>query len=89
MATQLNFDCRYDDRGAVHGRKLTIRYRDGTCAIIIFDQGFGYWRDQTNQRHNFLASCQQQTKWVLDSNAFVAGHGESYIAITKEDTAMG
>ncbi len=83
LATELRLTCSYDDRGAVHGRKLTLRYRDGSEAIILFDQGFGYWRAQSNDRHNFRAHPQQQVRDLLASGAFVAGHGESYIAIAR------
>lgn len=83
IAAALGMICSYDDRGAAHGRKLTLRYRDGKEAIILFDQGFGYWRAQSNDRHDFRAPPQQQVKAMLSSGAFVAGQGESYIAIAQ------
>ena len=83
LAAALKLTCSYDDSGTAHGRKLTLRYRDGSEAIVLFDQGFGYWRAQSNDRHNFRASPQQQVKDMLASGAFVAGNGESYIAVGR------
>ncbi|MEG3147613.1 DEAD/DEAH box helicase [Sphingomonas sp. RT2P30] len=83
LAAALNFTCSYDDSGSAHGRKLKLCYRDGSQAIVLFDQGFGYWRSQSNDRHNFRASPQQQIKDMLASGAFVAGNGESYIAVGR------
>jgi DEAD/DEAH box helicase domain-containing protein len=83
IATTLGLVCSYDDTGAAHGRKLTLRYRDGREVIMLFDQGFGYWRAQQNDQHNFRASPEQQVKAMLNCGAFIAGRGESYIAIAK------
>ena len=82
MADQLSLDCTYTDNAAPHGRKLSITYSDGTEAMLLFDQGFGYWRSQGNDQHNFRASPQTQAKALLDARAFVAGSGDSYVAIT-------
>lgn len=83
LATALDLSCSYDDGGAAHGRKLTLRYSDGNEVVILLDQGFGYWRAQLNDRHDFRASPAQQVRAMLNSGAFVAGKGESYIAIAK------
>lgn len=83
IATALGMVCSYDDSGAAHGRKLTLRYRDGSEALILLDQGFGYWRAQQNDRHDFRASPSQQVKSLLASTTFVSGKGESYIAVAK------
>jgi DEAD/DEAH box helicase domain-containing protein len=82
LAAQLGFDCTYVDDVAPHGRKLSLKYSDGSEAILLFDQGFGYWRTQTNDHHNFRASPSKQAKELLEARAFVAGHGDSYIAVT-------
>ncbi len=83
MAARLRFECDYDDRHAAHGRKMVIQYDDGSAAILLFDQGFGYWRASSGDRHDFRASPQQQAKALLDASTFVSGVGESYIAITR------
>jgi DEAD/DEAH box helicase domain-containing protein len=83
LAAELGLVCSFDDSGAAHGRKLLLRYSDGKKVIILFDQGFGYWRAQQNDQHNFRASPEQQIKAMLSSGAFVSGSGESYIAIAK------
>jgi hypothetical protein len=82
LAAQLGFDCTYLDDAAPHGRKLSLTYSDGTGAMLLFDQGFGYWRTRTNDQHNFRASPATQAKALLEARASVAGHGDSYIAIT-------
>lgn len=82
LGAQLGFDCTYLDDAAPHGRKLSLTYSDGTGAMLLFDQGFGYWRTRTNDQHNFRASPATQAKALLEARASVAGHGDSYIAIT-------
>lgn len=82
LAEQLAFDCTYVDYEAPHSRKLTISYSDGTGAVLLFDLGFGYWRSNSNEYHNFRGSPSRQAKELLEARAFVAGNGDSYIAIT-------
>lgn len=83
MAGLLKFECDYDDREAVHGRKMVIHYTDGSAAVLLFDQGFGNWRASSGDRHDFRSSPNQQAKALLESTAFVSGSGESYVAITR------
>src|SRR3546814_18202111 len=41
----------------IHGRKLELEYADGSKAIILLDQDFGYWRIVGNPpRHDFRAA---------------------------------
>lgn len=83
LAELCAFDPSYDDASAPHGRKLTIEYKDGSRAVVLFDQGFGYWRATTGDRHDFRAPPSRQAKSLLDVQAMVAGQGESYIAVTR------
>jgi len=83
LAELYGFTTSYDDAAAPHGRKLTIEYDDGTRAVILFDQGFGYWRAQGPDQHNFRDPPARQAKALLDAHAMVAGQGESYIAVTR------
>jgi DEAD/DEAH box helicase domain-containing protein len=83
LVVGFGFAPSYDSSHASHGRKLTIRYDDGVEAAILFDQGFGYWRANSGDRHDFRVAPRLQAKAMLDSSAFVAGHGESYIAIVR------
>ena len=70
---------------AMHGRKLELEYTDGTKAIVLLDQGFGYWRIAGNSpRHNFSAGPAVQASDLSWSNAAVSGTGESYFAVTKQ-----
>jgi DEAD/DEAH box helicase domain-containing protein len=32
-----------DKRNLIHGRRLTIRFKDGCELVAWFDQGFSYW----------------------------------------------
>lgn len=83
IAAAAGFACAYDDSGAAHGRKLTLTFRDGSRAVILFDQGFGYWKAQSADRHDFRAHPDRQVRAIMESSAFVGGHGESYFAVTK------
>jgi hypothetical protein len=82
LAEKLAFpDCSYSSDGASHGRKLTIAYADGSKAVILFDQGFGYWKAASGDAHDFMASPSRQADALLNSPAFVRGLGESYVAV--------
>lgn len=83
LAELCGFVPSYDDAAAPHGRKLTIEYTDGSRAVVLFDQGFGYWRATTGDRHDFRAPPPQQAKALLNVQAMVAGQGESYIAVAR------
>jgi hypothetical protein len=83
LAERLGFAASYDDSQAPHGRKLTIRFDDGDAAVLLFDQGFGYWRAGSGDRHDFRAGPKGQAKALLDGSAFVSGAGESYVAVTR------
>lgn len=83
LAELCGFKPSYDDAAAPHGRKLTIEYKDGSRAVVLFDQGFGYWRATTGDRHDFRAPPSRQARALLDVQAMVAGQGESYIAVTR------
>lgn len=69
---------------AIHGRKLELEYADGSKAIILLDQGFGYWRIVGNPpRHDFRAAPAAQASDLSRSNAAVSGTGESYFAVAR------
>jgi hypothetical protein len=83
LADHFRFEVEYDDAQAPHARMLTLDYDDGSRAVVLLDQGFGYWRAQSGEDHNFRAGAATQAKSLVDSPAFVAGNGETYIAITR------
>ncbi|KAB0678451.1 DEAD/DEAH box helicase [Aureimonas leprariae] len=85
LARDLGFDCRYADGGASHGRKLTIGYSDGSAAIVLFDQGFGYWRSTRQDDHPFRASPAEQARSLINSSVLVGGNGDSYFAVTRAE----
>jgi hypothetical protein len=69
---------------AIHGRKLELEYADGRKAVILLDQGFGYWRIVGNApRHDFHAPPAAQATDLYRSTFAVSGSGESYFAVTK------
>jgi hypothetical protein len=69
---------------AIHGRKLQLEYADGRKALVLLDQGFGYWRIVGNPpRHDFRASPAAQASDLYRSNAAVSGIGESYFAVAR------
>ena len=70
---------------AIHGRKLELEYADGRKALVLLDQGFGYWRIVGNPpRYDFRAAPAAQASDLYRSNAAVSGTGESYFAVTKQ-----
>ena len=70
---------------AIHGRKLELEYADGRKALVLLDQGFGYWRIVGNPpRHDFRSAPAAQASDLYRSNAAVSGTGESYFAVTKQ-----
>src|SRR3546814_18135306 len=49
----------------IHGRKLELEYADGSKAIILLDQGFGYWRIVgTSTTHDFRAAPADQESYL-------------------------
>jgi hypothetical protein len=67
-----------------HGRKLELEYADGQRVIVLFDQGFGYWRVAGSPpRHDFRLAPAAQASELLRSSTAVAGVGESYFAVKK------
>lgn len=69
---------------AIHGRKLEFEYGDGSRALVLLDQGFGYWRIVGNPpRHDFRAAPATQAGDLFRSTAAVSGTGESYFAVAK------
>ena len=84
LAELFGFNCSYESGSAQHGRKMLIRYDDGSQALVLFDQGFGYWQANGGDQHNFRATPNQQAKALIETSAFVAGRGESYVALTAK-----
>jgi len=64
--------------------KPMIRYDDGICAVLLFDQGLGYWCATSGGRHDFRAGPSAQARAILDSGAFVAGQGKTTAACCAE-----
>lgn len=72
-----------DDPG--HGCKLELEYADGQKAIVLLDQGFGYWRiSGPAPKHDFRAEPKLQANRLCTSIASVSGFGESYFAVTSQ-----
>lgn len=70
---------------AIHGRKLELEYADGRKALVLLDQGFGYWRIVGNPpRYDFRAAPAAQASDLYRSIATVSGMGESYFAVTRQ-----
>ena len=70
---------------AIHGRKLELEYADGRKALVLLDQGFGYWRIVGNPpRYDFRAAPAAQASDLFRSSAAVSGVGESYFAVTRQ-----
>lgn len=83
LAKRLGLDCTFLSGQIPHGRKMTLQFNDQTNAVILFDQGFGYWRASGSDSHNFRMQASIQASVLLNSSTLVSGLGESYIAITR------
>lgn len=76
--------CSRGDRSANHGRKLELEYADGTNALALLEQGFGYWRIVGNSpRYDFRVPPAAQASELYWSSAAASGMRESYLAVTK------
>jgi hypothetical protein len=83
LAERFNLKCSFDPKSAAHGRKLMMAFADGSQAILLFDQGFGYWNASGGTQHNFRIDPARQAKALFDSSAMISGSGESYVALTS------
>lgn len=71
------------DRGADHGRILTLTFAGGTVVRLVFDQGFGPWHTPRFARWNhFGANIEQQLRKIQDYNAIIEARGPSYVVVT-------
>jgi hypothetical protein len=62
-----------------------LAYANGAKAIVLLDQGFGYWRIAGNlPRYDFNAPPAVQASALFGLSATVSGTGESYFAVTKK-----
>jgi len=84
LMSALGLGVRYSSSGAAHNRRMRLKYDDGSMAVIFFDQGFGYWRAPSGSRHDFNRQPTQQARALIDLQVFISGHGESFIAITRQ-----
>jgi hypothetical protein len=66
-----------------HGRYLAIKFKDGSGAAIVLDQGFGAWTvpRHVSVRHDFGADVATQAKKLMSINAVLErrGIGKTYI----------
>ena len=59
-ASGLTLDWRLGSPG--HGRRLSLDFRSGRRAEVLFDQGFGAWRSDRGARFDFHASPPEQAR---------------------------
>lgn len=64
LGEKLGLDVALEVTGnAIHGRKLELEYTDGRKALVLLDQGFGYWRIVGNPpRHDFRSAPAVQAR---------------------------
>lgn len=86
LGEKLGLDVALEVTGnAIHGRKLELEYANGSKALVLLDQGFGYWRIVGNTpRYDFRAAPTAQAGDLFRLAAAVSGSGESYFAVTKQ-----
>lgn len=83
LGEKLGIDVAFRTGDAPHGRRLTLWFEDDAPAVILFDQGFGYWQTAGSSDHDFRAHPNAQAAQLERNAAPVAGRGGSYFAITR------
>ncbi|MEA1071764.1 DEAD/DEAH box helicase [Sphingomonas sp. LY160] len=71
------------EKGADHGRMLTITFADGRDVRIVFDQGFGPWRTPRYARWDHFGDApERQIVMLAAFSAMVTARGPSYVVVT-------
>ncbi|KKZ86596.1 DEAD/DEAH box helicase [Rhizobium phaseoli] len=73
-----------------HGRYMTIKFKGGVSATIVFDQGFGAWRTTSSGNlisFDFRVSAKRQAEALARSTVSVAkaGFGPTYMVASKDN----
>ena len=83
LADALSLDLTLNTGLQAHGRKLTLRWADGTASAILLDQGFGWWRTAGRAEHDFRPGANSQVRALMQASAMIQGEGDSYLALVR------
>lgn len=71
------------DRGAGHGRMITLHFQDGARVRVVLDQGFGPWRTPRYARFDFGDIASEQARKIAEYSALIAAQGSGYAVVTR------
>lgn len=72
-----------DERGAAHGRTMTLTFADGAVVRVVLDQGFGVWRTPRFARFDFGDAADRQALKIGAYSAMIEARGASYAVVTR------
>lgn len=82
LAAHLGLDLSVTERGAPHGRSLTLHFDDGPIRIIL-DQGFGAWETPHYAKFEFGVGGAMQAQALATYSAMLAAKGSRYVVVTR------
>jgi hypothetical protein len=71
-----------DERGAAHGRTISLAFAGGRTVRIVLDQGFGPWRTPRFARFDFGDPVDRQITKIAAYSALIESRGTSYVVVT-------
>lgn len=70
------------ERGAAHGRTITLAFAGGTTVRVVLDQGFGPWRTPRYAKFDFGDAVDRQIRKIAAYSAMIEARGTSYVVVT-------
>ena len=77
----LDLDLAVTERGAPHGRFLTLHFDDRPIRIVL-DQGFGPWETPSYAKFDFGVTGDAQAVKLAAYSAVLAARGKTYAVVT-------
>ena len=72
-----------DERGAGHGRVITLHFDSGNRVRIVLDQGFGPWRTPRFAKFDFGDDATRQAQKIGIYSALIEASGAGYAVVTR------
>jgi ATP-dependent helicase YprA (DUF1998 family) len=76
------FSVDMDERGAPHGRTITLAFTGGATVRVVLDQGFGPWRTPRYAKFDFGDAVDRQITKITAFSALIEARGASYVVVT-------
>lgn len=81
LSKALDLDLAVTERGAPHGRFLTLHFDDRPIRIVL-DQGFGPWETPSYAKFDFGVTGDAQAVKLAAYSAVLAARGKTYAVVT-------